>query len=166
VVTGHGVPSFTCLLECSAVAKEVGVKIIADGGIKNSGDMAKAIAAGADAVMLGSLLAGTDSAPGERFFRNEVAYKSFRGMASQEVYDEHFGQAKAGIAAEGVATSIKCTGPTVKLIHGLTGGLRSAMSYSNARTLGEFKKNVIWGVQTLSAYIEGTPHVNRGQYAA
>jgi IMP dehydrogenase len=141
----------------------VGVKVIADGGIKNSGDIAKAIVAGADAVMLGSLLAGTDSAPGERFFKGDVSYKSFRGMASQEVYDEYFGQAKSGIAAEGISTSIKCTGPTAKLIDGLTGGLRSAMSYSNARTLAEFKKNAVWGVQTLSAYIEGTPHVNRGQ---
>lgn len=162
IVTGHGVPMFSCILECAAAADAAGVQLVADGGIKSSGDIIKALVAGADAVMVGSLLAGTDETPGKRefSFRQMRHVKSYRGMASSEAQDDRqWGSNQVKVAPEGVATTVPCKGPVRDVIQELTMGIKSGMSYCNARTLSEIPAKATWRRQTHSAYIEGTPHI-------
>lgn len=144
VVAGVGVPQITALWECSAVAKKYDVPLIADGGVKYSGDITKALAAGAESVMLGNLLAGTDEAPGEVVFYQGRTYKVYRGMGS-------LGAMKAGskdryfqedvspdkLVPEGVEGRVPYKGPLAKVIYQLMGGLRAGMGYLGAGTLRE-----------------------------
>jgi IMP dehydrogenase len=149
VVAGVGVPQLTAVLESSAAAREKGVPAIADGGIRTSGDIAKAIAAGADAVMMGSLFAGTDEAPGEVFLYQGRSYKSYRGMGSigamaRGSADRYFQQEVENslkLVPEGIEGRVGYKGPVGNVIHQLVGGLRAAMGYTGCATIAELQQN-------------------------
>ena len=143
IVAGVGVPQFSAVMETSVVCRAAGVPMISDGGLKNSGDMAKAIAAGADAVMMGSLLAGTDEAPGEVFMFQGRSYKSYRGMGSLGAMargsaDRYF-QAEVKdnlkLVPEGVEGRVPSKGPVGPIVHQLVGGLKAAMGYTGNGTI-------------------------------
>ena len=130
VNTGVGVPQLSAIMECAARADYLGVSCIADGGIRTPGDVAKAIAAGADAVMLGSMLAGTDEAPGEIYMDgNGKRVKGYRGMASSGAGSSY---------VEGAEGHVAYKGPVADVVTGIKNGLRSAMSYSGAFNIAEF----------------------------
>ncbi len=146
IVTGFGVPQLTAVAECALAGREAGVPIIADGGIRNSGDITKALAAGADTVMLGSLLAGTDQSPGAPVIRNGRRYKLVRGMASltanvtrksvergAEIEDDELVE----FVPEGVEAVVPHQGDVKDILHQLVGGLRSGLSYCGACNLQE-----------------------------
>ncbi|HWX47171.1 MAG TPA: IMP dehydrogenase [Roseomonas sp.] len=149
IVAGVGVPQLTAVLECAAAAHERGVPAIADGGIRSSGDIAKAIAAGADCVMMGSLFAGTDEAPGEVFLYQGRSYKSYRGMGSLGAMargsaDRYFQaevQDQMKFVPEGIEGRVGYKGPVGPVIHQLVGGLRSAMGYTGNATIADMQKN-------------------------
>jgi IMP dehydrogenase len=148
IVAGVGVPQFTAILEAAEAARAADVPAIADGGIKYSGDLAKAIAAGADCVMIGSLLAGTDESPGEVFLYQGRSYKSYRGMGSlgamgQGSADRYFQQDvkdQMKLVPEGVEGQVPYRGSVGAIVHQLAGGLRAAMGYVGAGTIPEFQK--------------------------
>ena len=133
IITGCGVPQLTAIALCSEAAKPYGVPVIADGGLKSSGDIMKALAAGADCVMLGSLLSGTIETPGEI----QGGMKLYRGMASKSAQDSWRGGVPQGMAAEGESTKIPVKGHVKDVIDELSGGVRSGMSYVNAQSLSE-----------------------------
>lgn len=149
IVAGVGVPQLTAVLECSAAARAKDVPAIADGGIRTSGDIAKAIAAGADCVMMGSLFAGTDEAPGEVFLYQGRSFKSYRGMGSLGAMargsaDRYFQaevQDSLKFVPEGIEGRIGYKGPVGAVIHQLVGGLRSAMGYTGNGTMAEMQQN-------------------------
>ena len=149
VVAGVGVPQFTAILESAEACHRQGVPAIADGGIKYPGDLAKAIAAGADCAMIGSLLAGTDEAPGEVFLYQGRSYKSYRGMGSLGAMargsaDRYFQQEVADtlkLVPEGVEGQVPYKGPVASVVHQLVGGLRAAMGYTGNATLAEMQRN-------------------------
>jgi IMP dehydrogenase len=147
IVAGVGVPQLTAISNCAEEAHKTGVPIIADGGIKFSGDIAKAIAAGADVVMIGSLLAGTDEAPGETYLYQGRTYKSYRGMGSVGAMargsaDRYF-QAEVRdtlkLVPEGVEGQVPYKGPADAVLHQLVGGLRAGMGYCGAPTIPELQ---------------------------
>jgi IMP dehydrogenase len=146
VVAGVGVPQFTALLEAVEAAKKSDIPVISDGGIRYSGDLAKALAAGADCVMLGSLLAGTDESPGEVFLYQGRSYKAYRGMGSigamaRGSADRYFQQEikdALKLVPEGIEGQVPYKGPVSSVLHQLIGGLRASMGYTGARTLAEF----------------------------
>jgi len=148
IVAGVGVPQLTAILDCVSVAKEAGVPVIADGGIKFSGDLAKAIAAGADCAMIGSLFAGTDESPGEVFLYQGRSYKAYRGMGSVGAMaigsaDRYFQQDvkdSLKLVPEGVEGQVPYKGPMGSVLHQLVGGLRAAMGYTGAATVEDFQK--------------------------
>jgi IMP dehydrogenase len=147
IVAGVGVPQLTAILEAAEAARGAGVPVIGDGGVKYSGDLAKAIAGGADSVMIGSLLAGTDESPGEVFLYQGRSYKSYRGMGSlgamaQGSADRYFQQDvkdQVKLVPEGVEGQVPYRGPVAAIIHQLAGGLRAAMGYVGAETIPEFQ---------------------------
>ncbi|MGB0748019.1 MAG: IMP dehydrogenase [Magnetospiraceae bacterium] len=148
MVAGVGVPQFTAILETAAACREAGVPVIADGGIKYSGDIAKALAAGATSVMIGSLLAGTDESPGEVFLYQGRSYKSYRGMGSLSAMargsaDRYF-QAEVSdtlkLVPEGVEGRVPYKGPATTVVHQLTGGLRAAMGYTGSATIADLQQ--------------------------
>jgi IMP dehydrogenase len=149
VVAGVGVPQFTAVLDAAAAAAKAGVPVVADGGIKYSGDLAKALAAGASVAMVGALLAGTDESPGEVFLYQGRSYKSYRGMGSVGAMargsaDRYFQQEvneTLKLVPEGVEGRVPYKGPAGNVIHQLVGGLRAAMGYTGNRTLADLKKN-------------------------
>jgi IMP dehydrogenase len=136
------------VLECAAACREAGVPAIADGGMRTSGDIVKAIAAGADAVMIGSLLAGTDEAPGEVFLYQGRSYKSYRGMGSLGAMsrgsaDRYFQKEVSDalkLVPEGIEGQVPYKGPIAPILHQMIGGLRAAMGYVGAENLVEFRK--------------------------
>ncbi len=147
IVAGVGVPQLTAILDTVEVAAKAGVPVIADGGIKYSGDMAKALAAGASCVMVGSLLAGTDESPGEVYLYQGRSYKSYRGMGSVGAMargsaDRYF-QAEVRdtlkLVPEGIEGQVPYKGPLSSVLHQLAGGLRAAMGYAGARDLADFR---------------------------
>lgn len=155
VVTGHGVPQLSALIQCRiAVGPDVG--IIADGGIRNSGDIAKALCSGADYVMIGRLLAGCSEAPSEVVQTPQGLKKVYRGSASYEAQVKR--RDKRTIIAEGVQSYIPYTGPVSDVIAKLTNGIKSACSYTGARTLDEFKEKATLVRVSGASYVEGTPH--------
>jgi IMP dehydrogenase len=159
LVTGFGVPSITALMDVkeALVREHADVQIIADGGIRTSGDCAKALAAGADAVMLGSLLAGTDESPGEVVYPDGRAMKQYRGMASRDAQTGW--SLKSGIAPEGIATMIPYKGSVKPILEDLAGGLRSAFSYANAKNLTEFYQNTRFVRVTGAGQVEASTHI-------
>jgi IMP dehydrogenase len=146
IVAGVGVPQLTAIMDAAAVARRSRTPIIADGGIKYSGDLAKALAAGADCAMIGSLLAGTDETPGEVFLYQGRSYKTYRGMGSVGAMargsaDRYFQQDikdALKLVPEGVEGQVPYKGAAATVLHQLAGGLRAAMGYVGARTLEEF----------------------------
>jgi IMP dehydrogenase len=148
VVSGAGVPQLTAVSECSRATREAGVPLIADGGIKFSGDITKAIAAGADSVMIGSLLAGTDESPGETVLYQGRIFKTYRGMGSMGAMrdgsaDRYAQEPNQKLVPEGIEGRVAAKGPIAELVYQLVGGLRSGMGYcgaQNIRTLQETAK--------------------------
>jgi len=155
LVTGHGIPTLQSVLECARTSYDV--KIIADGGIKTTGDMVKAYAAGADFVMIGSMLAGTAETPGEVFFGKEgKKYKVYRGMASANAQNAWRGKTSA---PEGVSTTVPFRGSAGAIIENIVGGLRSGMSYSGARSLAELRSKASFTLQTGAGRLESSTHI-------
>jgi IMP dehydrogenase len=147
VVAGVGVPQLTAILDCVAEARKTGTPIIADGGVRFSGDITKALAAGADAVMVGSLLAGTDESPGETYLYQGRSYKAYRGMGSVGAMargsaDRYFQQEVKDalkLVPEGIEGQVPYKGPVSGVLHQLIGGLRAGMGYVGAKNLAELK---------------------------
>lgn len=163
VVSGVGVPQLHAIMECAAEAQKLNVPIIADGGIRYSGDIVKALAAGASTVMLGNLLAGCEESPGEiEIFRNR-AYKVYRGMGSvgamrQGSSDRYYQTDPRKIVPEGVEGRVPYRGPLSETIHQLVGGLRSGMGYVGARNLQELREKARFIRITNSGLRESHPH--------
>jgi len=165
-VAGSGVPQLTAVIECAEAARKYGVPIIADGGIRQPGDLAKAIAAGAQTAMIGSMLAGTDESPGLVMTRRGHRYKASRGMASREANIDR--NRKEGndltqeeieeYVAEGVEAAVPYRGKAREVLTQLIGGLQSGMSYTGATTLEDFQKNAIFVRMTGSGLRESGPH--------
>ncbi|MEV4258800.1 IMP dehydrogenase, partial [Spirillospora sp. NPDC049652] len=155
VVAGVGVPQVTAIYEAARAAKEAGVPVIGDGGIQYSGDIAKAIVAGADTVMLGSLLAGIEESPGELIFVHGKQYKSYRGMGSlgamrnrerggsfsKDRYAQADVSAEEKLIPEGVEGQVPYRGPLASVAHQLVGGLHQSMWYAGARTIPELQES-------------------------
>ena len=155
IQTGHGLPGLETIFECAQTTRDV--KIIADGGIKNSGDMVKALAAGADAVMVGSLLSGTSETPGSVLKgKDGMAWKAYRGMASKEAQMDWHGKYSS---FEGVATQVPYRGPVSMILEDLERGIRSGFSYSGARTLPELQAKAHFIRQTTSGLSESHTHI-------
>lgn len=148
VVAGVGVPQLTAIMESAAEAAKSGVPVIADGGLRTSGDVAKALAAGASSVMVGSLLAGTEEAPGETFLYQGRAYKSYRGMGSVGAMargsaDRYFQQDikdQLKLVPEGIEGQVPFKGPARDVIHQLVGGVKAAMGYTGSRTIADLQE--------------------------
>jgi IMP dehydrogenase len=146
IVAGVGVPQLTAIMDAVEIARETNTPVIADGGIKYSGDLAKALAAGGDCAMVGSLLAGTDETPGEVFLYQGRSYKSYRGMGSVSAMargsaDRYFQQEikdALKLVPEGVEGQVPYKGPVANVLHQLAGGLRAAMGYVGAKNIAEF----------------------------
>jgi IMP dehydrogenase len=165
VVTGVGVPQFSAIKNVAEICKARNIRLIADGGIKYSGDVAKAIAAGADSVMIGSIFAGTDESPGEIIMYQGRAYKGYRGMgsissmkrgsASRYFQDK---DSKLKLVPEGVEGRVPFKGPASGVIHQLIGGLRAAMGYTGNRNMEEMKKNCKFVHITSSGLRESHAH--------
>jgi len=167
IVTGFGVPQLTAISECAEAAAPSGIPIIADGGIRTSGDVAKALAAGADSVMVGSLLAGTDESPGIIVMRNNRRYKVSRGMASlgatldrpdrpsREGEDD---PAMSQVVAEGVEAAVPYRGTAQDVLNQLVGGLRSALSYGGATTIAQLQESAEFVRISQAGISESHPH--------
>ena len=157
IQTGHGVPTLASVIDCvRAKEKFPDLKIIADGGIKTSGDMVKALAAGADFVMVGSLLAGTTEAPGELIYKGGESYKTYRGMASKDAQMDWRGKTSS---LEGVATVVPYKGPVSPVLEDHENGIRSGLSYSGARNLQELRENAYFIRQTAAGLAESNTHI-------
>lgn len=147
VVSGVGVPQMTAIMGCTAVCKKKGIPVVADGGIKFSGDITKALAAGADVIMVGSLLAGTDEAPGERVIYQGRAYKIYRGMGSigameegsKDRYFQDWVEERSKLVPEGVEGMVPAKGPLSDILHQLIGGLRAGMGYLGAVSIDDLR---------------------------
>lgn len=163
-VTGAGVPQLTAIARCVAEAEKYGIPIIADGGIRKSGDICKAIVSGAHTVMLGNMLAGTDESPGKIMTKNGRRVKGYMGMASEEANLQRTDKKRTDndlteYSPEGVAKYVPYKGPVEPLIKKLLGGLRSGASYVNARNIEEYRNNHYFIRGTSAAMKEATPHV-------
>jgi len=166
VVTGVGMPQLSAILAVADVTRGAGVTLIADGGIKYSGDIAKALAAGADSVMMGSLLAGTTEAPGEEVLREGRRYKAYRGMGSlgamaggsADRYFQEDAKDRAKLVPEGVEGIVAYKGPVRDVLYQLAGGLRSAMGYCGAPDLEAFREGARFVQITQASLIESHPH--------
>lgn len=163
VVTGIGVPQVTAILEASRAAKELGVPIIADGGIKYSGDLTKAIAAGADVVMIGSLFAGTDESPGEEIYVEGRRFKTYRGMGSLGAMnsgssDRYFQSESKKYVPEGVEGRVPFKGKVGEVIYQLMGGLRSGMGYTGAHNIEDLQTHTKYMKITPATLQENHPH--------
>lgn len=154
IITGCGVPQLTAVALCVSAAKKYDIPVIADGGIKTSGDIMKAFAAGADTVMLGSMLSGTLETPGEL----KGGMKKYRGMASKDAQVSWRGNMQQGMAPEGESRMIPCKGSVENVIHELSGGVRSGMTYLNAKSLLEINQNALFIEMSTSGMGESRPH--------
>ena len=167
VVTGSGVPQLTAVIDSVKVARDYGVPIVSDGGIRNSGDITKALAAGASSVMIGSLFGGTDESPGKSLVKNGKKYKMYRGMASfyaslgrkyreggPQVADSDLND----YVPEGVEAMVPYKGSVVEIIRQMAGGLRSGLSYCGAKTIPEMQNNAEFIKITSAGYTESQSH--------
>jgi IMP dehydrogenase len=171
IVTGVGVPQVTAVYEASLAARPVGIPVIADGGLQHSGDIAKAIVAGAESVMVGSLLAGCEESPGELVFVNGKQFKSYRGMGSlgamssrgkKSYSKDRYFQAEVTsddkIVPEGVEGQVAYRGPLAAVAHQLIGGLNQSMFYAGARTIPELQQKGRFIRITSASLKESHPH--------
>ncbi len=166
VIAGIGVPQLTAIMDCAAVASKAGVPLIADGGIKYSGDVVKALAAGADSVMIGSLFAGTDESPGEIVYYEGKSYKMYRGMGSIEAMkrgssDRYFQEGVSEenkLVAEGIEGRVSYKGSLASNVFQLIGGLRAGMGYCGVGTIEQLKKKSRFIRITAAALRESHPH--------
>jgi IMP dehydrogenase len=166
VVTGVGVPQITAVMECAKVAQKANVPVIADGGIKQTGDIAKAIAAGADAVMIGSLFAGLEESPGEKVLYEGRSYKIYRGMGSLDAMrrgsgDRYFQDVEDDIqklVPEGIEGRVPYKGSLSDTVYQMVGGLRAAMGYCGCRTISELKRKAQFVRMTDAGLRESHPH--------
>lgn len=166
VVTGVGVPQLTAIFEACRVANDAGVPVIADGGVRLSGDIAKALAGGASAVMMGSLFAGLDESPGELVIHRGRRFKSYRGMGSEGAMAagsaDRYGQASISesrkFVPEGVEGRVPYRGPLADFVYQMVGGIRSAMGYCGCRTIEEFRHKTRFVRVTPASVIESHPH--------
>jgi IMP dehydrogenase len=168
VVAGVGVPQLTAVHDCVQAASRYGVPVIADGGIQHSGDIAKAIAAGAESVMLGSLLAGTDESPGEVVVSQGEYYKEYRGMGSigamrarsysKDRYFQGERHDVAKLVPEGIEGRVPYKGPLTNIVYQLVGGLRQAMGYCGATTIDELRAGARFVRMTSAGLRESHPH--------
>ena len=166
IVAGSGVPQLTAVIDCAAAAREYGIPIIADGGIRQPGDVAKALAAGAQTVMIGSMLAGTDESPGMIMTRRGHRYKASRGMASLEANIERNKREGNDLTqeeiedyvAEGVEAAVPYRGKAREVLTQLVGGLQSGMSYSGAHSVEELQQKAIFMRMTGAGLRESGPH--------
>ncbi|HEY3439559.1 MAG TPA: IMP dehydrogenase [Paludibaculum sp.] len=145
VVSGAGVPQITAISECARACRAAGIPLIADGGVKYSGDLTKAIAAGADSIMIGSLLAGTDESPGEMILYQGRTFKAYRGMGSigamsQGSSDRYSQEGGGKLVPEGIEGRVPAKGPLAELVFQLIGGLRAGMGYCGCRTIAELQE--------------------------
>ncbi len=165
IIAGIGVPQLTAVMECATVAEKHGIRIVADGGIKYSGDIVKALAGGAHAVMIGSLFAGTDESPGESIIYNGRKFKTYRGMGSiasmkkgsqdryfQDVQDER------KLVAEGIEGMVPYKGPLTDFIYQLVGGLRAGMGYCGAKNISQLQEKAEFIEITPAGLKESHPH--------
>jgi IMP dehydrogenase len=165
-VAGSGVPQLTAVIECAAVARDYGIPVIADGGIRQPGDVVKALAAGAQTVMIGSMLAGTDESPGMVMTRRGHRYKASRGMASLEANIERNKREGNDLTqeeiedyvAEGVEAAVPYLGKAREVLTQLVGGLQSGMSYSGAKSIEELQQKAIFMRMTGAGLKESGPH--------
>ena len=165
VVAGVGVPQLTAIMDAVDAARKKNIPIIADGGLRYSGDIAKALAAGADSIMLGSMLAGMNESPGESILYEGRQYKSFRGMGSIGAMqegggDRYFqeGAKSTKLVPEGIEGMVPYRGPVRNTLHQLMGGLRSSMGYCGCRTIGEFGERTEFTQVTAAGIRENHPH--------
>ena len=166
IVAGVGVPQLTAIMDSVEIARRAGIPVIADGGIKFSGDFAKAIAAGADCVMVGSLLAGTDESPGEVYLLQGRSFKSYRGMGSVGAMargsaDRYFQQDikdALKLVPEGVEGQVPYRGPAGAILHQLAGGLRASMGYVGAQTIPEFQARANFVKVSVAGHRESHVH--------
>ncbi len=166
VVAGVGVPQISAIMECAKAAKRYNIPIIADGGIKQTGDIAKAIAAGADAVMIGSLFAGTDESPGEQILFEGRSYKVYRGMGSLEAMkkgskDRYFQDVEDDIkklVPEGIEGRVPYKGPLSETVYQMIGGLRAAMGYCGVKNIKELQTKTKFVKMTEAGLKESHPH--------
>jgi len=149
-VTGHGMPTLQSIMDCAPVCKSYGVPIWADGGFKTSGDIVKALAAGASCVTLGSLLAATSEAAGDW----ENGFKKHMGSSSKEAQELYRDGLKKGVAAEGIEKLVPFQGTTEEVVAALLGGIRSGLTYSGARTIAELQEKAIFRKLSYGAIIE------------
>lgn len=164
IQTGHGIPTFQAVLDCWEARQEYlddgsdypTPYIIADGGIKNSGDIVKSLAAGADFVMLGSMLSGTRETPGKVIVQDGKKIKRYNGMASKAAQKVWKGTYSS---IEGVASFVPYKGTASKVVNEIMSNVRSGMSYSGASTLQELTNNAVFRKQTPSSHVEGNPHI-------
>lgn len=163
VVAGIGVPQITAIYDCAQAAKEYGVPIIADGGIKYSGDITKALAAGADTVMLGNLLAGTEESPGETETYQGRRYKVYRGMGSLGAMkagskDRYFQEGQSKLVPEGIEGRVPYKGPVAEILYQLVGGLRAGMGYCGAKDIPTLQRSSKFIRITGAGLRESHPH--------
>ncbi len=166
VVAGVGVPQLTAVMNVAEIAARHGVPVIADGGIKQTGDIAKAVAAGADTIMVGSLFAGVDEAPGEKVLLEGRSYKTYRGMGSlgamvQGSADRYFQDVEDDIpklVPEGIEGRVPSKGPLADAVYQMVGGLRAAMGYCGCRTIEEMKTRTQFTKMTAAGLRESHPH--------
>ena len=166
VIAGVGVPQLSAIIECANEAKKYNIPVIADGGLKQTGDIPKAIAAGADTVMVGGMLAGTEESPGEKVLYEGRSYKLYRGMGSIEAMkqgskDRYFQDAEDDVTKlvpEGIEGIVPYKGPLKDTIYQIMGGLRAAMGYCGAKNILEMKTKSKFVKITNSGLRESHPH--------
>lgn len=154
IITGHGVPQLSAIALAVKVASQYNIPVIADGGLKNSGDIVKALCAGASSVMVGSLVSGTLETPGEL----KGGMKQYRGMASKAAQVSWRGDMPQGMAAEGESTQIPCKGSVVNVVEELMGGLRSGMTYIGVDNIKAMSEAALFIQMTASGMSESKPH--------
>jgi IMP dehydrogenase len=166
IVSGVGVPQVSAVMDAVSVAEAAGVPVIADGGIRHSGDIAKAIAAGAHTVMMGSLFAGLDESPGELVIHQGRRYKTYRGMGSMGAMvsgsKDRYGQAdvknSSKLVPEGVEGRVPYRGPLGDFVYQLVGGLRAGMGYCGTKNIESLRKNARFSRVSAASMAESHPH--------